>query len=230
MTLQAILFGSIGTIAETSDVQRRAFNAAFADAGLDWNWDADTYRGLLTINGGQARIRAYCDQIGVAMLTHDVVTAIHAGKTAHYADMLATNGLEPRTGVAELIAASRAAHVRVALCTSTSRDNVDAMATALRGRINFADFAIVTSLDDGIGVKPLPDAFRYALVQLGLDAAKCVAIEDSPVSIAAAKAAGLFTIATPGQFVRDQDFGAADRVCDDLSGVSLDEIVAYIAA
>jgi beta-phosphoglucomutase-like phosphatase (HAD superfamily) len=38
--LQAVIFGSIGTIAETSDIQRQAFNLAFAEAGLDWNWDA----------------------------------------------------------------------------------------------------------------------------------------------------------------------------------------------
>ncbi len=230
MTLQAILFGAIGTIAETSDVQRRAFNAAFADAGLDWTWDSDTYRNLLAINGGQARIRAYCDQIGVAMLSPEVVATIHAGKTAQYAAMLAKEGLVPRAGVAEMIAACKAAHVRLALCTSTSMDNVRAMEVALLGRINFADFAIITTLDDGIGVKPLPDAYRFALVQLGLDAAKCVAIEDSPVSISAAKAAGLFTIATPGQFVRDQDFSEADTICEDLSAINLTDIAGYISA
>ena len=35
---KAILFGSIGTIVETSELQRKSFNQAFSEAGLDWNW------------------------------------------------------------------------------------------------------------------------------------------------------------------------------------------------
>ena len=61
MSLKAVIFGAIGTIAETSDLQRQAFNAAFAEAGLDWHWDSNTYHELLKVNGGQNRIRAYRD-------------------------------------------------------------------------------------------------------------------------------------------------------------------------
>ncbi|MFT7179418.1 MAG: phosphoglycolate phosphatase-like HAD superfamily hydrolase, partial [Oceanospirillaceae bacterium] len=41
MTTKAILFGSIGTLVETSELQRRAFNQAFSEAGLDWNWSEE---------------------------------------------------------------------------------------------------------------------------------------------------------------------------------------------
>jgi beta-phosphoglucomutase-like phosphatase (HAD superfamily) len=34
MTVKAIMFGSIGTLVETSNLQRHAFNRAFKDAGL----------------------------------------------------------------------------------------------------------------------------------------------------------------------------------------------------
>jgi HAD superfamily hydrolase (TIGR01509 family) len=228
MALKAIFFGAIGTIAETSDVQRRAFNHAFADAGLDWNWDADIYRHLLTINGGRARIRAYCEQQRKDMLSAEQIAAIHTGKTRHYAKLLASEGLQPRPGVVQMMHACAAANIAIGLCTSTSMDNVNAIEIALNGRIDFAKFAIITTLSDGVGVKPLPDAYHYALRQLRLDAAECVAIEDSPVSIAAAKAADIFTIATPGAFVRDQDFGAADWICDDISAVSLGQMRALV--
>ena len=36
MTFKAVLFGSIGTLAETSDLQRNAFNEAFKISGLNW--------------------------------------------------------------------------------------------------------------------------------------------------------------------------------------------------
>ena len=36
--MSAILFGSISTIADTSELQRQAFNQAFKAHGLDWDW------------------------------------------------------------------------------------------------------------------------------------------------------------------------------------------------
>jgi len=43
MNYKAILFGSIGTLIETSDLQRESFNEAFKEAGLDWYWDQEDY-------------------------------------------------------------------------------------------------------------------------------------------------------------------------------------------
>lgn len=43
ISLSALLFGSISTIADTSERQRHAFNEAFAEHGLDWQWDRDEY-------------------------------------------------------------------------------------------------------------------------------------------------------------------------------------------
>ncbi|MEM8636840.1 MAG: haloacid dehalogenase, partial [Pseudomonadota bacterium] len=57
MTIQNILIGSIGVLAETSDIQRRAYNQAFREAGLDWYWDKDTYKSLLLTSGGRKRLR-----------------------------------------------------------------------------------------------------------------------------------------------------------------------------
>ena len=39
--MSAVFFGSISTLADTSELQRRAFNEAFAAHGLDWNWSRD---------------------------------------------------------------------------------------------------------------------------------------------------------------------------------------------
>ena len=56
MQFKAMLFGSIGTLAETSDIQRNSFNEAFKISGLDWFWDEDKYRNLLSKSGGTGRI------------------------------------------------------------------------------------------------------------------------------------------------------------------------------
>ena len=56
MKKAAVLFGSIGSIVESSDIQRRAYNQALREAGLSWEWDLDTYAELLTQAGGKERL------------------------------------------------------------------------------------------------------------------------------------------------------------------------------
>lgn len=229
LPLKAVIFGAIGVIAETSDLQRQSFNLAFAEQGLDWSWDAETYRRLLKINGGQARLRAYeAERPQPAPLSNAVIAKVHERKTHHYAGLTQNGGLQPRKGVVELIDACRAAGVRVALCTSTSAENVDALRAALRDQLDFGNFASITTIDKISAVKPAADAYLHCLAQLGLAADEVVAIEDTPVCMASALAAGIAVVATPGAMTDDQDFtGAALKVVD-LSAVSLAEIQAVL--
>ena len=60
--MKAILFGSIGTLIETSDLQREAFNQAFKEAGLDWYWDQEDYTKLLKKSGGTKRIEDFAEK------------------------------------------------------------------------------------------------------------------------------------------------------------------------
>jgi HAD superfamily hydrolase (TIGR01509 family) len=227
--LKTVIFGAIGTIAETSDIQRQAFNLAFAKAGLDWNWTAQTYRDLLKINGGQNRIRAYRDTVAGANPLRSGVTdlqiaALHQAKTKSYAALLENTPLHPRRGVVELIEACRQVGIQVALCTSTAIENVNAIRAALAGLLPFDRFAEIVTSDNVDRPKPAPDAYLYCLQQLGLTADEAIAIEDTPVSITAAKTAGITTIATPGATTSDQDFAAADLVVSDLTGVTIDQL------
>ena len=223
--LKAVIFGAIGVIAETSDLQRQAFNLAFAEAGLDWNWDVATYRRLLSINGGQARLRAYRDEDpSRSDVTEAMIATLHERKTHHYAALTANGALTPRKGMAELIRACQEAGVRVALCTSTSVENVDAIKAALGDTLDFGVFASITTIDKIGAVKPAPDAYLHCLSQLGLSADEVVAIEDTPVSIESAIAAGIAVIATPGAMTDDQDFSGATLRVDDLAAVTLAQL------
>ncbi len=229
--LKAVIFGAIGVIAETSDLQRQSFNLAFREQGLDWDWDAATYRRLLSVNGGQARLRAYRDEDADRSDVSDALIAeLHERKTFHYAALTAGGALAPRRGVAELIKTCRDENVRVALCTSTSLDNVDAIRAALGDRLDFGAFASITTIDKIASVKPAPDAYLHCLLQLGLTADDVVAIEDTPVSMASAIAAGIAVIAMPGAMTDDQDFSGAALVTDDLAALTLNQIEAVLAA
>jgi HAD superfamily hydrolase (TIGR01509 family) len=227
--LQAVIFGSIGSIVETSDIQRQAFNAAFTAAGLDWNWDAKTYRDLLQINGGQNRIQAYRDADPQRQgVTDTTIAEMHKSKTEYYAAMLENIPLHPRPGVAELVEACCQEGVHTAFCTSTARDNVNGIGAALAGLLPFDRFQTIVTIDQITHPKPAPDAYIYCLQQLGLTADQVVAIEDTPVSMAAAQAAGITTIATPGATTTSQDFSAADLTVSDLTGMTVDRLSALL--
>lgn len=221
-TPKAVIFGAIGTIAETSDIQRRAFNSAFKAAGLDWIWTAETYRDLLKTNGGQNRIRAYRDaHSDDASITDAMIAELHAAKTDHYVAMLGQEDVRPRPGVVELMEACRTHSIPIALCTSTAVENVNALGSALAGSLPFNWFTTIVTIDQIARPKPAPDAYIYCLEQLGLKAIQVIAIEDTPVSLASAKANGIKTIATPGETTSDQDFSAADVVLPNLEGAAV---------
>jgi HAD superfamily hydrolase (TIGR01509 family) len=237
--LKAVIFGAIGTIAETSDLQRQAFNLAFAEAGLDWNWDAQTYRDLLKINGGQNRIRAYRDRIAGATWPENPlrtsmsdlqIAQIHQAKTKHYVALLENTPIHPRAGVVELSEACRQSGIQVAFCTSTTIENVNGIGAALSGLLPFDRFAKIVTSENIERPKPAPDAYLYCLQQLGLTAGEAIAIEDTPASLTAAKTAGITTIATPGATTSDQDFGAADLVVADLTGITIDRLSELLQA
>jgi beta-phosphoglucomutase-like phosphatase (HAD superfamily) len=121
-----ILFGSIGTLVETSDLQREAFNEAFAEAGLDWHWDAQTYRRLLQKPGGQARIERFAAERGETV----DASALHRRKTVLFDTEIKEGSLDLREGVAEVVSFTRDAGTKLGFVTTTSRENVEATLAA----------------------------------------------------------------------------------------------------
>jgi beta-phosphoglucomutase-like phosphatase (HAD superfamily) len=60
--LRALIFDMDGTLADTErDGHRLAFNRAFRDFGLDWEWDVPTYGELLKVSGGKERLARYLE-------------------------------------------------------------------------------------------------------------------------------------------------------------------------
>jgi len=206
--VRVILFGSIGTIADASELQRQAFNDAFAEHGLDWQWDRDSYRAMLVSSGGTGRIAAYAGERGVTV----DAPAVHATKTARFHELLGASGLTARPGVAETIDEARRSGIAVALVTTTSPENVAAVLHALGPRLGRDDFDVVVDSSQVGGPKPAPDAYLHALTVLGADARSCVAVEDNVGGVTAASAAGIACIAFPNANTRNHDFGGATVV------------------
>lgn len=213
--MPALLFGSISTLADTSELQRQAFNQAFAEHGLDWTWSREDYRELLTSNGGEGRIAEQARSSGQSV----DAAAVHASKSALFQKSLVDNGVEPRPGVVEAVRAAREQGVSVALVTTTSPENVAALLTGLGDALGVGDFDLVVSSSQVSTPKPDGAVYTYALEQLGEQAEHCVAIEDNVGGVASAVAAGVDCVAFPNENTAGHDFARAHHVVDriDLS-------------
>ena len=210
---KAILFGSIGTLVETSELQRTAFNQAFSEAGLDWNWNPDDYKIMLKKSGGRNRINEYATYRGIKVNAHE----LHLKKTEIFDNMMKEKGISLRPGVANLIGYAIDNNVHLAFVTSTSKANIDAMFFALDNQIKKSDFSFIGN--DKIVSQPKPNSEIYlkALSELNLGANECIAIEDTEVSMRSAIDANLKCIAFPGALAHDNNFSNAHLVTEDLS-------------
>ena len=111
--MTALLLGSISAVADTSEIQREAFNRAFAEHGLDWRWDREDYQRMLSGNGGRDRVADYAAEQGEEV----DADAVHATKSRLFQESLG-EGVSARSGVAETVAAARSSGVR---CSAAHR-------------------------------------------------------------------------------------------------------------
>ena len=82
MPLEALIFDVDGTLAETKELHRAAFNAVFLAQGLDWHWDTGLYGQLLGVTGGKERLRHYCGLTQVDM-PETRIARLHELKNLH---------------------------------------------------------------------------------------------------------------------------------------------------
>lgn len=220
MTLQAVIFDLDGTLAETEEVHREAFNQAFRDFGLDWTWDRPLYKGLLRTAGGRERIRVFVADHDPARLDaadfDDFVKRLHLHKTDLYTRRIHNREVALRPGVARLIAELRAQGTPVAIATTTSAVNVDALLLATLGPDSPGWFAAISPGDHVPNKKPAPDLYNLALERLGLPPSACLAVEDANIGVASARAAGLPVLVTESAYTAGGAFEGACAVLSDL--------------
>ncbi|MEM9652584.1 MAG: HAD-IA family hydrolase [Actinomycetota bacterium] len=207
----------MGTLTETSELHRQAFNEVFAEEGLDWTWDEPTYRRLLDHVGGSNRVEVYAaSRPEQEPITHDRAAELHRKKTERYATLVRSSGVQLRPGVKRLISEVRLAGLQIGFATGTSLDNIEASFAGSGNRIGLTDFDAYTIRETIERPKPAPDAHLRCMELLNVEAAQVLAIEDSADGVASASSAGAAVVATPGQYVSGQSFAGADLVLASL--------------
>ncbi len=213
--LEALIFDVDGTVAETEDLHRRAFNLAFDQHEVELAWNEGEYRRLLRVHGGKERIAKALAEVGGARPAQEVA-AIHASKTHFYALQLAS-GLTPwRPGVRRLMDEARGSGLRLALATTTTLANLEPLFAHVLGQGWRSRFAAIVAGDMVRRKKPAPDVYVEALRRLQVEPDRALAFEDSAAGVASARAAGIAVVATPSAWLADDDLSGADLVVEDL--------------
>jgi HAD superfamily hydrolase (TIGR01509 family) len=221
MALKALLFDVDGTLADTErDGHRPAFNAAFREFGLDWNWDEQLYGKLLAVTGGKERIRYFVDNFLQGYLMpadfDDLVAELHRAKTRHYTALLAQGRIPMRPGVKRLLMEARQAGLRLAVATTTTPENVSSLLRYSLAEDAMDWFEVIAAGDIVPAKKPAPDIYEWALCELRLGPQDCLAFEDSRNGLKASLGAGIRTLITVNGYTAHEAFDGALAVLSDL--------------
>ena len=194
-SLEGVYWDLDGTIANTElEAHLPAFNQAFNDFGIDWNWDNNKYIKLLKINGGKNRI-AYYSKSNNYDLSEDLIIKVHEKKQFHYLETIKRNCVNFKTGVFRLINELHTKKVRQFIVTSSSRKQVDLLVEYLFNGFNPFEF-IISSEDVELN-KPNPLPYLKAIQLSGIKKNNSIVFEDSNPGLISSLAANLPTIFIP---------------------------------
>jgi HAD superfamily hydrolase (TIGR01509 family) len=221
LPFDALIFDVDGTLADTEELHRQAFNEAFISCGLGWRWGPALYAELLHITGGKERIASYISQLRMPAAERGrllrLIPPIHAAKTRLYRELVALGHLRPRPGVVRLMKEAREAGLKLAIASTTSPENVELLLLSSFGDDAPSWFGAIATGDVVAHKKPAPDIYELALQMLGIAPERAIAFEDSAIGVHAAKTAGLFTVATPTVWTIGQNLACADLVLTSLA-------------
>ena len=137
-----LLFGSIGVLVETSELQRQSFNRALRMNGVDWQWNIGTYCDLLKDPGGKKRLLEFSNN----QLSAELVEQIHRDKQSVFEELIGV-GLKPRIGCLEALKKCKDNGGKVGFVTTTTPYTIHIIEKSLSNYINFEDFDIITSCE-----------------------------------------------------------------------------------
>ncbi|GJL74796.1 HAD family hydrolase [Nitrosomonas sp.] len=219
--LKAVLFDVDGTLADTEqDGHRPAFNAAFQEFGLSWEWDVPLYGELLQVTGGKERILFYIEKYMPEELARnnldEWIACLHKTKTLHFKKRMEQGEIPLRPGVKRLIHDLQDKNIKLAIATTTTPENVTYLLQSTLGENATNLFDVIGAGDIVPQKKPAPDIYFWVLNKLNLEASQCIAIEDSENGLIAARAANLPTLITINNYTCRQNFAGAVAVLSDL--------------
>ncbi len=214
MILQAVVFDFDGVIIDTEKARYEAMQEIFAGYGQKLPlqvWIESVGRAAYATDPFD-----YLESITGEKLDREKLKSIHKKTEMEMADALP---LLP--GVLERMEEVKGKGGLLAVASSSSRAWVEGH---LHKRGLIKHFSAIVCRDDTVRHKPHPEPYNAALKLLNCLPENSFAIEDSPLGIASAKAAGLKCIAVGCSLTRDLDLSGAHYVFNSLDEVSFSEL------
>lgn len=209
---RAVIFDFDGTIADTETTLFQAYVELYEDHGHG----LDRARWVSVIGTDDS----WDPLDDLEALVGPLDASVRDRRRARRDELIHAAGV--RRGVLRWLDDAAVLGIPIGIASSSPIDWVTGHLDRLALTDRFACFACCNEL---IPAKPDPTSYRLACEALGATPTRSIAIEDSPHGVAAAKDAGLFTIATPHDLTVDLDFGRADLVVPSLEDVRLADLV-----
>ena len=227
--LAAVVFDFDGVIVNTEPLHHAAFCEVLRPLGVDFTWEqyVSHFLGFDDRDAISEAFRKAGREIGAGPLRHLI-----DAKAAAFERLAAERGAEPYPGVESLIRRLSGA-VPLALCSGALRRDVEPI---LRRLALWDRFGVMVTADEVAASKPDPVSYALAVERLsaaypdrGIVPPRCVAIEDTPAGIEAARGAGLKVLALPNSYDRAR-LRTAHHILDTLENVNLGDLERLVAA
>lgn len=209
---KAVVFDFDGVIVETEALQLRSYNALLSEFGrepISEQTFASEYVGLST----RTILAMLRDAHGIAESVDDLETR----KSDLYLQAATNAPLEPRPGLVALLEELHSMDWELAIASSSSSATIETLLLKLGLRLYFARIFSAEEVERG---KPWPDIYQHAVRELGADANRVVAVEDSPTGLESATEAGIPCIVVPSQFTSEMTFPRSALMVPSLKDVS----------
>ncbi len=216
--LRALLLDFDGLVVDTETTDYESWRLVYEEHGV--RLPRDQWVATIGTDGSGFRPFEYLCERLESPLDRD---AVGDRRRAHRARLFET--LSPLPGVVDWMDAARSSGLVLGVVSSSPADWVEdhLERVSLRDRVDF-----LKTRDDVERVKPDPALYLRAVEHAGVAEGEALAVEDSPNGVAAAKAAGLFTVAVPGPMTRGLDFDTADLLLESLAAESLAAVVRHL--
>jgi HAD superfamily hydrolase (TIGR01509 family) len=208
-----VVFDLDGLLVDSEPLQALSFNEVFAPYGFHLSEaDFEELVGYETIDN----FRHLRKKFAIETPLHELM----ALKRVAYHNLVRSR-MVPCVGAVELVAGLAAVGARLAIASSSPREDV-LLSLATIGLSNY--FPVVFAADDVAATKPAPDLYLAASSAIRVPPARCLAFEDSGAGLTAAVAAGLRCFTVPHRYTRDHDFSNAQGILKSLADVTPEEL------
>lgn len=221
MAPAALVFDFDGTLVDTETAEYESVRLVWADHGHHYELTRWT-----PWVGGAVPV-PWLDELEAVLGEPIDRENLHRQSRAYNRELLSL--VQPRPGVARLLAEADEAGIPLAIASNAPYDWVEGHLSRLGLLHFFEPHGAVVTVDRVRRPKPHPEAYLTAVARLGATPATSVAFEDSATGLAAARAAGLYTVAVAGPMSTGHDLDGADHRPASLAEVSLDQLAAGLA-